>query len=1389
MAAGTRSPNGVVRYAFVAITLAIPLSLASQAIDTTPPTVSITAPADGATVSGATTVTANAADNVGVAGVQLAVDGVPLGAEFTAAPYSTTWMTQGSTDLIFGVVKHKVGAMTISAGSGFTKRLGVSCPNCTGDDMASVDKIQSTAGAAAATFTFSAPAHYLAHVAAFKAATTPAYLQGAAATTNAAGATLAKAFTAPTTAASLLVVAVAWQGTAPLTVTDTRGNSYAVAITAYDTVMGQSLAILYAANVSAGATTVTAGFGSAASAKRLEIHEYAGMVTTTPLDGAATNIGEGTTTPSSVTSGAASTTATAAVPDGNHTLTAVARDAAGNQTTSVPVTVTVGLDTTPPVISNVTVSSVTASGATITWTTNESSTSQVSYGPTTAYGSTSALDATPVTAHTVTLSGLSGSSLYHARVQSRDGAGNLVVSGDITFSTLDGAAPSVSITTPAGGAIVSASIPVTAGASDNVGVVGVQMRLDGALLGAEVMTSPYTMSWNTTTSASGSHTLTAIARDTAGNQTTSAAVIVTVSNDSTPPVISAVTVSSITATAATIGWTTDEASDSQVDFGLTTAYGSTSALNATPVTAHTVSLSGLNGGTLYHARVRSRDAAGNLAVSGDVTFTTLDASPPTVSITAPAAGATISGTTTVSANAADNVGVAGVQFAVDGVPLGAEITAAPYSTPWMTQGSTDLIFGVVKVAVGPMTITAGSGLTKRLGVSCPSCTGDDTVSVDRIQSTAGTADATFTFSAPAHYVAHVAAFKAATTPVYLQAAAATTNVAGASLAQAFTAPLTAGSLIVAAVAWQGSAPLTVTDTQGNSYAVAATAYDPVMGQSLAILYAANVTAGATTVTAGFGSQSPTAKRLELHEYAGMATTNPFDGTAMTIGEGPTTPNAVTSGAAPTTVTASVPDGTHTLTAVARDAAGNAATSAAVPVTVLNDVTPPTVSITAPVGGAMVTGMAMVTANASDNTGVAGVQFRLDGVSLGTEDTTAPYSVSWNTATATNGSHALTATARDAAGRQTTSAGVTVTVSNDTTPPAVSITAPAGGAIVTGTVTLTANASDNIGVGGVQFKLDGASLGAEDTTAAYSVSWNTTTATNGSHALTATARDAAGNVMTSAAITVTASNDTTPPVISAVTVSSLQSSGATIGWATNEVSNSEVEYGLTTAYGGFSSLDVNLVTAHTMTLVGLAPSTLYHVRARSRDVAGNLGLSADFTLTTLEGTPPSVSITAPANGSTVSGTVTVTASASDNVGVVGVEFRLDGVPGVEDTAAPYSVLWDTTAQSPGSHTLTAVARDAAGNRTTSAVVTVTVAGPTGQLTLGWDASTDASVVGVKVYVGTTSGVYTVSVVDVGNVTGYTVTGLQSGTVYYFAVTGYDQGGMESGFSNQVSTTIP
>ena len=105
-------------------------------------------------------------------------------------------------------------------------------------------------------------------------------------------------------------------------------------------------------------------------------------------------------------------------------------------------------------------------------------------------------------------------------------------------------------------------------------------------------------------------------------------------------------------------------------------------------------------------------------------------------------------------------------------------------------------------------------------------------------------------------------------------------------------------------------------------------------------------------------------------------------------------------------------------------------------------------------------------------------------------------------------------------------GTPVDVLNDGIPPVVAITAPTANSIVTGSnVTVAANASDNVGVVGVQFLLDGAPLGGEVTTAPYSTRWNTKQKGKGGsnlgvHTLHARARDAAGNLTTSAPVLVT-----------------------------------------------------------------------------------------------------------------------------------------------------------------------------------------------------------------------------------------------------------------------------
>jgi Bacterial Ig domain len=229
--------------------------------------------------------------------------------------------------------------------------------------------------------------------------------------------------------------------------------------------------------------------------------------------------------------------------------------------------------------------------------------------------------------------------------------------------------------------------------------------------------------------------------------------------------------------------------------------------------------------------------------------------PPTVSMTAPAFGSTVSGTTTVSATASDNAGIAGVQFKLDGVNLGAEVTSAPYAIRWDTTTVTNASHTLTAVARD----TAGNTATANRV----------TVQV---------------FNSP-----------------FRQAAGLSNDTNGSTIAAVFSTT-TIGNLIVAAVTWGDSSSLTCSDSQGNAYVTLPAQYDNTNAQSLGICYASNIKGGAVTVTASF-SGSPNYRRILIHEYSGIVTGNPVDVTAANLANGTTSTDGVTS----TTATATTSD--------------------------------------------------------------------------------------------------------------------------------------------------------------------------------------------------------------------------------------------------------------------------------------------------------------------------------------------------------------------------------------------------------------------------------------------------------------------------------------------------
>jgi parallel beta-helix repeat protein len=231
--------------------------------------------------------------------------------------------------------------------------------------------------------------------------------------------------------------------------------------------------------------------------------------------------------------------------------------------------------------------------------------------------------------------------------------------------------------------------------------------------------------------------------------------------------------------------------------------------------------------------------------------------------------------------------------------------------------------------------------------------------------------------------------------------------------------------------------------------------------------------------------------------------------------------------------ASIPDGQHSLQARARDTSGNVGTSSTVSVTVANNVSTgdtqaPSVTLGAPLNGAVVSSAVSAWASASDNVGVSRVDLLVDGKVVGS-DSTYPYAWGWSSGSVADGGHSLQARAYDAAGNAGTSGSVSITVANnaipvgDTSAPSVSLGAPGSGATVSGSVSVWASASDNVGVAKVDLLVDGSVVGT-DSTYPYAWGWSSTSVGDGGHTLQARAYDAVGNVGSSSPVSVTVANN-------------------------------------------------------------------------------------------------------------------------------------------------------------------------------------------------------------------------------------------------------------------------
>ena len=857
-----------------------------------------------------------------------------------------------------------------------------------------------------------------------------------------------------------------------------------------------------------------------------------------------------------------------------------------------------GPDTNPPVITNVTAGNLTSTSGTITWSTDEVSTSRVEYGPTASYGTLTPLDSNQVTSHSVNLSGLTASTTYHYRVISTDLANNTATSGDFTFTTSSGSQTSQTITFDD---LAGQNLPMSGQYPTGVinwGTTGVWLHSEpfGSMTtknltynGPGITSASFTfitaqklVSLKAYNGGNGATTVTlSCPGQTTKTQSVAQGALVTIttgwsgtcssvtlastkgwdtnfddisiqsgSSDTTPPTISSVTATNISATGATITWTTNEQATSRVEYGLTTSYGTLTTLDSNLVTSHTVNVGGLTANTAYHYRVLSADAANNPATSGDFTFTTApDTTAPTISNVA-ATNVTNSGATvTWSTN----------EQATSRVEYGLTTSYGTFTT---------LDSNLVTSHSSPLSgLVASTTYHYRV------------LSSDAANNPATSGDFTFT----------TAAAPDTTPPVITNVASSNLTTSGATITwttnEAATSRVEYGTTTGYGAFSALDATLVTSHTVNLSGLATNTVYhyrvlsndaatNPATSgdftfQTLADTTApviTNVAAGSLTATSANITWTTNEQATSRVEYGLTASY----GTLTTLDSSLVTAHSVNLSG----LTAST---TYHYRVLSSDAANNPATSGDFTFTTPSSVVTQTITFDDIAGQNLAL-------NGQYPTGIidwGNTNVWLHSEPVGTMTTT---NLTYN-------------------GKGITSATFTFLVPETL----VSLQAYNSANQAT-TVTLSCPGQTNKTQSVAKNALATITTGWAAGTACSTV---TIASTNG------------WDTNFDNLVIQSTGPDTTAPVISSVAAGSIGSTTATITWSTNEPATSRVEYGLTTSYGTLTTLDSTLVTSHTVNLSGLTASTTYHYRVLSADGSNNPATSGDFTFTTASATTQTI----------------------------------------------------------------------------------------------------------------------------------------------------------------------
>lgn len=790
-----------------------------------------------------------------------------------------------------------------------------------------------------------------------------AFVQANSATPQTSQSSIAVSYAGTQVAGNLNVVVVGWLNTTSSVqaVTDTRGNVYQLAVGPTTVASNTTQSIYYAAGIAAGSNTVTVTFSAAAPFPDVRIAEYSGISAGSPVDVVKAASGTGALSDS----GAVTTTYA------NDLL--VAANIVETWTTAPGTNFTKRLLTVP----NADILEdriVTATGS---------------------YNATA-------------LMGQSGAWIMQL-VAFRGGGGG---SGDTQVPT----AP----TGTAAAAISSSQINVTWSAStDNVGVTNYLIeRCSGAGCSnfAQAGNSATTSFSNTGLNASTSYSYRVRATDAAGNlgaySTTASATTPAIVDAQAPTAPTGLTSTAPTATQVNLAWSPSTDNVAVTGYLVERCQGaacSSFAQVGTTAGAPSFTDNGVIQATSYSYRVRAKDAANNMSsYSGTASVTT--PTPDTQAPSAPSSlGATVISNSQINLSwgaSIDNVGVTAYQIE--------RCTGAGCSS-------------FALVGTSATTSFISSGLSASTSYSYRVRARDAAGNLSAYSSTASSTTQAGS-SAPLAFV---------------QANSATPQSPKTSLAASFTAAQGAGNLNVVVIAWLNNTAhvQSVTDTRGNLYQLVAGPTTVAGEATQAMYYAAGIAAGSNTITVTFTAQAPFPD-LRIAEYSGVDAIQPVDTAVEASGNN----NMSSSGSTTTAnlndllVAANVVEtwttgpganftkrvltdpnadiledrivtssGSYTATApmgqagwwIMQMVAFRSASGGVV------DTVPPTTSVTAPANGANVFGTVTLSATASDpGSGVAGVQFQVDGVNVGGAVKNAPYSLSFDTSQFANGTHTV-----------------------------------------------------------------------------------------------------------------------------------------------------------------------------------------------------------------------------------------------------------------------------------------------------------------------------------------------------------------------------------------------